>query len=294
MPKRSSVALEELRRAYHRSLCEDLLALTGADSIPTNADKDNRASVLIARHVARALGAPAQGTKPSGGQLGSVFERRTAAFLRQSFGALAGEIRGGQFWIAGPGEQESARSRRIVEFDQYRHLHDLAEYAKTHPDVAILLGGEYTIAPDIVVAREPEPDERFEAAGLRMGESAARLSPLRQRFSRAPILHASISCTWTLRSDRAQNSRTEALNLIRNRKGRTPMIAVVTAEPLPSRLSSIALGTGDIDCIYHIALPELVEAVDGIGNGDSMEALRILVDGRRLRDISDLPLDLAV
>ena len=43
-----------------------------------------------------------------------------------------------------------------------------------------------------------------------------------------PILHASVSAKYTMRSDRAQNSRTEALNLIRNRKGHLPHIVVVT------------------------------------------------------------------
>lgn len=109
-----------------------------------------------------------------------------------------------------------------------------------------------------------------------------------------PFLHASISCKLTMRSDRAQNSRAEALNLIRNRKGRVPHIAVVTAEPLPSRLSSLALGTGDLDCVYHAALPELIAAVNSVGSDDSRESLRIMVDGKRLRDISDLPLDLAI
>jgi hypothetical protein len=36
----------------------------------------------------------------------------------------------------------------------------------------------------------------------------------------------------------------------------------VTAEPLPSRIASLALGTGDVDCIYHAALYELVDAVE--------------------------------
>lgn len=97
-----------------------------------------------------------------------------------------------------------------------------------------------------------------------------------------------------MRSDRAQNSRSEALNLIRNRKGRTPHIVVVTAEPLPSRLASLALGTGDLDFVYHIALPELRSAVKKFGSPDSRECLDIMINGKRLRDISDLPLDLAV
>ena len=69
---------------------------------------------------------------------------------------------------------------------------------------------------------------------------------------------------------------------------------VVTGEPLPSRLSSLALGTGDIDGVYHFALYELIDAVKDTGAEDSIEILKILVEGKRLRDISDLPLDLAI
>jgi len=69
---------------------------------------------------------------------------------------------------------------------------------------------------------------------------------------------------------------------------------VVTGEPLPSRLSAIALGTGDIDCVYHFALPELRGSVEDLGHGDSVEALNVMIAGKRLKDISDLPLDLAV
>ena len=97
-----------------------------------------------------------------------------------------------------------------------------------------------------------------------------------------------------MRSDRAQNSRTEALNLIRNRKGHLPHVMVVTGEPLPSRLASLALGTGDIDCVYHIALYELLKAVHDYDRDDICETLNNLVRGKRLKDISDLPLDLAV
>jgi hypothetical protein len=110
-----------------------------------------------------------------------------------------------------------------------------------------------------------------------------------------PILHASISTKWTMRSDRAQNTRTEALNLIRNRKGRLPHVMAVTAEPLPSRLASIATGTGDVDCVYHVALYELVQAVEAEKgkNGEKMkQKLAVMIEGKRLKDISDLPLDL--
>jgi len=107
-------------------------------------------------------------------------------------------------------------------------------------------------------------------------------------------LDTSVSCKWTIRSDRAQNARSEALNLVRNRKGRLPHVVVVTAEPTPSRLASIALGTGDIDCVYHFALYELLETVKALGMGDALDLLDVMVNGKRLKDISDLPLDLAV
>jgi hypothetical protein len=97
-----------------------------------------------------------------------------------------------------------------------------------------------------------------------------------------------------MRSDRAQNSRSEALNLIRNRKGHLPHIVVVTGEPTPSRISSLALGTGDIDCVYHFALPELVAEVEQAGESSGIELLQMMIDGKRLRDIADLPLDLAI
>ena len=127
-----------------------------------------------------------------------------------------------------------------------------------------------------------------------MDDKVALRSGLRRQNNALPILHASISCKWTLRSDRAQNARSEALNLIRNRKGRSPHIVVVTGEPLPSRLASLALGTGDLDCIYHFALPELMNGVDQLGVDDLSNLVKIMVDGKRLKDISDLPLDLAV
>ena len=74
--------------------------------------------------------------------------------------------------------------------------------------------------------------------------------------------------------------------------GRTPYIIVVVGEPLPSRIASLAYGTGDLDCIYHFALRELVEAA--ADNDSESDILATLVAGRRLRDISDLPFDLAV
>ena len=127
-----------------------------------------------------------------------------------------------------------------------------------------------------------------------MDEEVSTKADLREGHGKSPLLHASISTKWTLRSDRAQNARSEALNLIRNRKGRQPHILVVTGEPTPSRLASLALGTGDIDCVYHFALYELISAVKGLDNSEAEDMLSIMIEGKRLKDITDLPLDLAV
>ena len=46
--------------------------------------------------------------------------------------------------------------------------------------------------------------------------------------------------------------------------------------------------------MYHVALPELVEATHASSNAEAIKTLDNLIDGQRLRDIADLPLDLAI
>ena len=156
---------------------------------------------------------------------------------------------------------------------------------------------DYLVVPDIIIGREPVSDSVINANERYIADNdeGGSLSPLRaSNTGSATMLHASISCKWTIRSDRAQNTRTEALNLIRNRKGNTPHIVVVTGEPMPTRLASLALGSGDIDCVYHMAMYELREAVGSLEDESQLDMFETLVAGRRLRDISDLPLDLAI
>ena len=186
----------------------------------------------------------------------------------------------------------------ITAFDQYEHLAVLEERIQQDETLSSSLGKDYIITPDIVIGRQPVSDEEINVTTtlVQPDSSLAKLTPLRQtNYAHPhPILHASISCKWTLRSDRGQNARTEALNLIRNRKGPLPHVMAVTAEPLPTRLASLAMGTGDLDCGYHIALPELQKAIEEIDNEDQMDMLMTLIRGRRLCDISDLPFDLAL
>jgi hypothetical protein len=282
--------LADLRTAYHERLCTEILGFRSGTAIYNIADGGSAASVALAQGMADALGFPPAANPPASGQTaGSIFTLATRDFLEGAFERL-GHLRPGDwFWVTNPSEAQ------IAVFDQFDHLADLQQFLRAHRELEAALGRDYLVTPDIVIGRRPVEDDLVNAPEelIAPGEEIARLTPLRTANERRPILHASISCKWTMRSDRAQNTRTEALNLIRNRKGRTPHIVAVTLEPLPGRLASIAMGTGDVDCTYHAALDELLLATADSDFHDAHELLQTLVEGRRLRDISDLPLDLA-
>ncbi|HEV1993926.1 MAG TPA: NgoMIV family type II restriction endonuclease [Candidatus Acidoferrum sp.] len=275
------------REAFHAHLCRDVL-LINSDHVASNADGSNPASKEIALVLAKKLGA-SSGSRLPGQTSGDLFESICAEFVKTAFASLT-HLRPGKWTVA----QVSGPEMEIAEFEQYSHLREIERLAQDHPQLKTILGGDYFIKPDVVVFRAPEEDSEINRDGLLVDDTCTRLAPLRKKNNRFSTLHASISCKWTIRSDRTQNSRSEALNLIRNRKGHTPHIMVVTAEPLPSRLASICLGTGDIDCVYHFALPELSETLSEMHYPDAQDMLKTLIEGRRLRDISDLPLDLAL
>lgn len=276
------------RMAYHAALLESTLTINSS-GVPSNADKDSKNSVLIAKGIADLLQAET-GERMAGQTSGSQFEAICADFVRATFLKL-GHLRPGTWDV----HQVGSRNRlEIASYEQYAHLVALDRAAKNDPELAAALGSDYTITPDIVVVRDTEDDSVINAPAFLVDDDISRLSSLRKKNWGRPLLHASISCKWTIRSDRAQNSRSEALNLVRNRKGRLPHVVVVTAEPTPSRLASIALGTGDIDCVYHFALYELQKTVAALGKDDAADLLAVMVNGKRLKDISDLPLDLAV
>ena len=113
-----------------------------------------------------------------------------------------------------------------LKYEQYSHLGDvkaaISVLAKTHPKLAASLGGDYTVSPDVVIIRHPEPDENINTDALLVDDSISRMTVLRDKNHLLSVLHASISCKWTLRSDRAQNARTQALNLMRHRKVHFP------------------------------------------------------------------------
>jgi hypothetical protein len=281
------MSITKLRRGYHAEICKRVFGLN-KDGVPNIADVTNKGSIAIARGILDRFGFPPCGSPPAGQTTGTVFGKLTMEFLNRSFKLLE-HLRPGD-WIFSASQAGSG----ITAFDQYEHIARLSEIAKKDKELAIILGEDYLITPDIVIGRKPVSDRAINEHGKVVDKDVATLTTFRESNSvgKKPILHASISCKWTIRSDRAQNTRTEALNLIRNRKGKTPHIVAVTAEPLPTRIASLAMGTGDIDCVYHMALLELREVVKEISNYDQGDMLETLIHGKRLRDISDLPFDL--
>ena len=280
---------------FHERLFEtNTLTLTKA-RVASNADTSSRGSKAIAGKIVDILVDEHHHTvntvdKISGQTLGKQFELLTMEFLQETFPHLQ-NLRPGQWSILLLGNNNRLKTS---DFEQYEHLAYLSALTAENAQLAAALGNDYLVAPDVVIYRNLYEDEEINAKQYIVDDEISRMADIRKSNGGKPLLHASVSAKYTMRSDRAQNSRTEALNLIRNRKGHLPHIVVVTAEPMPNRLASLALGTGDIDCVYHFALYELIRAVKEVGSEDAVETLETLVQGKRLKDISDLPLDLAV
>lgn len=277
------------RKKYHKALLENGVLTIDNQGVPSNADKSSKLSISIATGIANALMAETA-EKAVGQTSGAKFEFVNMEFLTNTFPKLQ-NLRPGIWHIVKLGNRNTIKTS---SFAQYEHLEYLSKLTENDAKLAASMGNDYMVAPDVVIYRETVDDSEINKAQVIVDDSVAKMAYIRKKNGGLPILHASVSAKWTMRSDRAQNSRTEALGLIRNRKGNLPHIAVVTGEPLPGRLASLALGTGDIDCMYHFALYELIEAVKATGAEDSIELLDVLVQGKRLKDISDLPLDLAV
>ncbi len=212
--------------------------------VPNFTDVDNAESMRIGAGILDELavvrGAVSDVPKDPGGPL----ERAVRDHLADALPRLHPDRQ----WVV-------ARGTIITQFDQFEHLSQLDQLVRANPGLRISIGTDYLIKPDVTVA-------------LGKVETA----------SGRPPLHAAISCKWTIRSDRVQNIRHECLQMIRHRRGRQPHLVTVTAEPLPSRLASIARGTGEVDAVYHVAN----------ANPDQKEAWREVVGQRRLLSYESL------
>lgn len=221
----SLLAIE--RKKYHKALLENGVLIIDSHGIPSNADKSSKLSIAIATGITNTLMA-ATAEKAVGQTSGAKFELINMEFLVNTFPKLQ-ELRPGVWHIVKLGNRNTIKTS---SFAQYEHLEYLSHLTENDAKLAASMGNDYMVAPDVVIYRETVEDSEINKSQLIVDDDIAKMAYIRKKNGGLPILHASISAKWTMRSDRAQNSRTEALGLIRNRKGNLPHIAVVTGEPL--------------------------------------------------------------
>ena len=220
----------------------------GWQLVPNFADVDNAESIRIAAGVLDMLGVDRSLNPSVPGSPGGPLEQAVCDDLAAELARLHPD----RAWLV-------ARGTVIADFDQYAHLSELDSLVRANPELRTTVGMDYLIRPDVTV-------------GLGGVATASGLPPL----------HAAISCKWTIRSDRVQNIRHECLQMIRHRRGRQPHLVTVTAEPLPSRLASIARGTGEVDAVYHIAYDAMADSVEAQANTEQADAWREVTGQRRV------------
>ena len=248
--------LWDVRQGYHRSLQERLWSVSGG--LPSNSDPTSRISVEIGLALAEATGATSDLPRLDGPRAGVDFERRTVRFIE---GALTcvNELTQGDWRV------ETGSS--IAEFARYDHLNSVRQAAATNNQLASVLYDDHSLVPGAFVGR--------------------RLKSSHPASPGSAVLSGVVACKWMIPRDIDER----AVNLLRCPEVPGDRVAVVTAEPLPGRIASIAIGAGQ-PCAYHVALKELQDILSRMRWSESREVLEIMVDQGRLRDILELPLDL--
>jgi len=156
----------------------------------------------------------------------------------------------------------------------------------THRD-ALLDDLDAAVAAERVLRRQVI-DDLGEESLLNLDLTAFRIQPDGQRH-----LETGLSLKWSLRTDRAQDCRSQGAKMSSIRQGRMPHFAAVTMEPRPYVLRLLGGGSGEVDCVHHLDLPNLTAAVDTVTAGkprrrETREQFRRLADQRGLRDYDQL------
>ncbi|WP_407320112.1 NgoMIV family type II restriction endonuclease [Isoptericola halotolerans] len=233
--------------------------------VPNTADTASATSMTLAAAVIDNLGVARGRASDVPRDPGAALEQMTRDDLSARLNAATSE----RSWAVECGTL-------ISRFEQYRHLDALDRLVRSQPELRVTIGMDYLIKPDVTVGIASS------SADAVAGGSAVET-----------FLHAVVSCKWTIRSDRVQNIRHEFGQMIRHRRGRQPHLVTLTAEPLPTRLASIARGTGEVDATYHLAFDALDHAVAEVGNREQQDAWRECVEQGRLKSYAELAPTLA-
>ena len=278
------------RKEYHKAICTELISYQDGPGVTSSTDKTPTMSGELARRMISRLNCATGRRRLSPDTIRHHFTRLTKTFISQSLSALGRPIVGEwAVFTTGLHMAVDASGRQAT-------VGDVQGVLTAYPRLRTELNRYCLITPDIIVARRVRHDDlkRLGWDFLREARKVQPTSASHKAVGYECPLYAVISCNWTIRGSPDEHASVEVLNLCRNGSGSTPHTMAVTFEPLPNRLASMAFATSDLDCLYHVALWELLEAIDEVGGSDHKEMVQALVQGRRLRDISDLPLDLAI
>ncbi|MHA3700632.1 NgoMIV family type II restriction endonuclease [Jatrophihabitans sp. YIM 134969] len=203
------------------------------------------------------------------------------------------------------------RSQLIRSFEQYRHLGVFDRFRSSYDgsttaiERAMLLLSSIEPQAAVEDARfvlaaalsQAQSDQDLAAELILMApeESLLKLDITIATQSDRPKLIAGLSCKWSLRTDRAQDCLAQGAKLVANRRGRMPHYATLTMEPRPAMLRLLAYGSGSIDCVYHLALPELRDAAQDLmkqkgtkSSRQQRDSIERMVSQGRLRDYEAL------
>ncbi len=279
--------------AFAKDLCR-----YRADGKPNTCDATEKLSVDLGHALFAALGV---GKTDTGDEpTGRPFSERVAKELAASL-AQAGSTIGVK------------PEQRLNEFEQYRHV-ALLKGMRPEPSKEFTRSWKMLVAHTrrttkspprsvtrleeliggVELAIESETDKRrvlLEEVGE---ESLLGLDVTASRpvVGALPLLEIGVSLKWSLRTDRAQDCRSQGAKMAALRRGRMPHFAVVTMEPRPYMLNLLGGGSGEVDCVYHLDLPALTQAVHTTCTTPqrrrSLETFNRLVAQRRLRDYDEL------
>lgn len=261
---------------------------------PSTSDNNDKGSIEWGRELFKELDVEA--TAKEIPDIGSEVERRTVEHLRTIRQDL-----------------EFSGSEHATSFAQYAHLRVFKDFNRAYKGPS----------PDDVSELESWLEKkgldrelrlllrRLRKASIRAQADHALIQELRASMPEESLLkmdvaisHRStgpatrlliaLSSKWSLRTDRAQDCVSQGAKLATLRRGHMPHYAVLTMEPRPAMLRLIAYGSGSVDCVYHLALPELRKAALTMalrrGNDEwapRMELERMVSQGR-VRDYEDL------
>ena len=258
---------------------------------PSTSDNNDPLSIELGHALFRHLEVPAETPERTG--VGSLMEARTAVHLCSLRPDLV-----------------IATSRRALEFAQYAHLAVFRDFTRAYRGPSELLQERYErlaqriddpavrqlLEMAIAAERQSRRDHELvqQLVGTMPEESLLKIDVTVAEPRLPSRLLVALSSKWSLRTDRAQDCISQGSKLVSLRRGRMPHYAVLTMEPRPAMLRLIASGSGSVDCVYHLALPELriaaqeLEQKRGKGSWKPRTDLERMVAQGRVRDYDEL------